>query len=520
MKTIVSLLVAAGLYAAVYAAVEGSRMRALAGIEISEPLLDHTEGEQRFANIIAALTRTSDILYDMDIDFFACFPAEISAPTGSVYFSSLSTLQIPFYFADNSLSPCTLNKLELSSYTLFFHIRDDTVLSEYDSNFLPSRQLFVASAAHMAMALNLSKALGQPSLDESALYESLVSFNPMEYMKRIKGRSAFLELASHRDPNYPLFVPAATSPALSSGNCTLHWPLEGSEVVFIGGKDDVIFGALRITCSCYGLNPDADVILSLSQKGRSEVLLTSKISEGPTFLIANFELVSTADSNLMTTITVYEDIDSVQRIAAEFKVTVNQLFAADLKWSDPIQLHPMISQLEERDHIGSVLNILNCTGSFVEVGSATYAVADSVLRYWKGQHYFYINTDTTNSYDTRINLDGIDPENFPKIAFLTANKVWAASVFVDQSIDAIHITTSHDYHGAMKELQAWWPKLKSGGLIIGDTYEGYSLNSVYSARFAVDEFFRKMRIPIVFSTIDAGSPTATYFDIFWFVMKP
>lgn len=50
------------------------------------------------------------------------------------------------------------------------------------------------------------------------------------------------------------------------------------------------------------------------------------------------------------------------------------------------------------------------------------------------------------------------------------DSVTAASTFTDESLDFIFIDAAHDYDSVVRDIYAWWPKLKKGGVIAGDDY--------------------------------------------------
>lgn len=68
----------------------------------------------------------------------------------------------------------------------------------------------------------------------------------------------------------------------------------------------------------------------------------------------------------------------------------------------------------------------------------------------------------------------------------------AANMFEDNTVDFVHIDAAHDYENVLADINAWFPKVKAGGLITGDDY-GWP--GVYKA---VNEFF--------------GENNITYFD--------
>ena len=61
----------------------------------------------------------------------------------------------------------------------------------------------------------------------------------------------------------------------------------------------------------------------------------------------------------------------------------------------------------------------------------------------------------------------------------------AAKQFKDKSIDFLFIDGDHSYKGVKKNLIAWTPKIKQGGVISGHDYN----ESTCGVRQAVDEFF-------------------------------
>ena len=46
----------------------------------------------------------------------------------------------------------------------------------------------------------------------------------------------------------------------------------------------------------------------------------------------------------------------------------------------------------------------------------------------------------------------------------------AAATFEDGTIDCVYIDGDHTYEGVVKDIEAYFPKLRSGGLMIGDDY--------------------------------------------------
>lgn len=80
----------------------------------------------------------------------------------------------------------------------------------------------------------------------------------------------------------------------------------------------------------------------------------------------------------------------------------------------------------------------------------------------------------------------------------------AAQQFNDEYFDFIYIDADHTYASVKEDIQAWWPKLKSGGLIGFHDYENVSHDNVeFGVVKAVNEFILAQNIqPDNFHTTD------------------
>jgi hypothetical protein len=63
--------------------------------------------------------------------------------------------------------------------------------------------------------------------------------------------------------------------------------------------------------------------------------------------------------------------------------------------------------------------------------------------------------------------------------------VEAAAMFADHSLDFVYIDADHSYAAVKSDLAAWWSKVRSGGLVIGDDYAVFP-----TTKAAVDEFVK------------------------------
>ena len=60
--------------------------------------------------------------------------------------------------------------------------------------------------------------------------------------------------------------------------------------------------------------------------------------------------------------------------------------------------------------------------------------------------------------------------NAHKTSFIRMESVKAAKLFGDEYFDYIYIDGDHTLEGAAEDLEAWWPKVKSGGYFAGHDY--------------------------------------------------
>jgi predicted O-methyltransferase YrrM len=80
-------------------------------------------------------------------------------------------------------------------------------------------------------------------------------------------------------------------------------------------------------------------------------------------------------------------------------------------------------------------------------------------------------------------LDNIEPVK-NVINPIRMHSLNAVDLYDDNSLDFVFIDAAHDYENVIKDIRAWYPKVKTGGLFAGHDYDP----SWHGVVKAVDEF--------------------------------
>lgn len=81
--------------------------------------------------------------------------------------------------------------------------------------------------------------------------------------------------------------------------------------------------------------------------------------------------------------------------------------------------------------------------------------------------------------------------NNPKVKIIREFSAKAAEFFDDETFDFVYIDADHSYEGCLEDIKAWYPKVKSGGVIGGHDYVE-AVNS-FGVKFGVIEAVAEFR---------------------------
>jgi hypothetical protein len=143
------------------------------------------------------------------------------------------------------------------------------------------------------------------------------------------------------------------------------------------------------------------------------------------------------------------------------------------------------------------------TGEGVEVGVAGGFFSRHILKHWPGK---------LNLVDPWENLSGYaetypQEENYQQMkanteefngrcTVIRSTSVEGSKFFEDGSLDFVYLDANHEYDYVKADLEAWWPKIKRGGLFAGDDYGCFPDTPIdfghgalsFSVKRAVDEW--------------------------------
>ena len=192
-----------------------------------------------------------------------------------------------------------------------------------------------------------------------------------------------------------------------------------------------------------------------------------------------------------------------------------------------------IPNAAHRGELASVCNALGLIGNAVEVGVWHGGFSRHNLQTWNGSRYYMIdawsfranhtvngalsrdkniNSTLQNERDYNIARDAVAPWLMSGRAVILRRFAEAAvHDFPDQFFDFIYLDAGHDFMSVMRDLRAWFPKLRKGGMLAGDDFADEHdtfprMNDHagwhWGVKSAVAQFARSVRSPFFLTFAD------------------
>jgi Methyltransferase domain len=140
-------------------------------------------------------------------------------------------------------------------------------------------------------------------------------------------------------------------------------------------------------------------------------------------------------------------------------------------------------QINHREALGFWLNEMGLIGEVAEIGCARGTFARTVLSQWRGCTYNMIdpwisqdkevyreNQETQEGYDNWYRDCMLLAEQDPRVKIIKDFSLPASAKFKPYQLDMVYIDANHSYVSVMADMDAWWPKVRIGGLMGGHDY--------------------------------------------------
>lgn len=142
--------------------------------------------------------------------------------------------------------------------------------------------------------------------------------------------------------------------------------------------------------------------------------------------------------------------------------------------------------------IGSFLGLSSLLMARAMYGGGNYGARIYCIDTWEGsaEHQSMALIRNGSFFETfQENISGSGLMNY--FTPIRKNSVLAARDFPDRSFDMIFIDGDHSYAGCLADLEAWYPKLKPEGILLGHDGEG-------EVRRAIDTFLKDRELACIF----------------------
>ncbi len=163
--------------------------------------------------------------------------------------------------------------------------------------------------------------------------------------------------------------------------------------------------------------------------------------------------------------------------------------------------------VENRNQLSLLLNKLGLEGIGAEIGVEKGLYSEVLLGYSKLKKLYLIDPwKHFEGYNDPCNVnDGLQQQKFEEtqkrlskfigrfeIVRMVSND--AVKLFADNSLDFVYIDANHSYKNVLSDINAWFPKVKKGGIIGGhDFMDDNTTTGVYGVRRAVNEYFKNWK---------------------------
>jgi hypothetical protein len=171
-----------------------------------------------------------------------------------------------------------------------------------------------------------------------------------------------------------------------------------------------------------------------------------------------------------------------------------------------------LAHVPARDELPAVLRRRQLVGIGVEVGVKLGKFSEFLLVRWPGRKLISVDpwlAADPGEYVDHANVPQDQHERFYRETctrlgkFGGRSEIWrktsleAARRVDDRTLDFVYLDARHDYDSVKEDLEAWFPKVRPGGIVAGHDYaDGSFPSGEFGVKRAVDEFFAGLGLPV------------------------
>ncbi len=174
--------------------------------------------------------------------------------------------------------------------------------------------------------------------------------------------------------------------------------------------------------------------------------------------------------------------------------------------------------LTTRDELPVLLNRRGLAGVGFEIGVREASYSERILDSWSGTLLISVDPWLEFAADQYVDEANVGQERQEDVfveaqarlaRFGERSRIWrttsieAAQRVLPASADFVYLDARHDEPSVREDLEAWYGKVRPGGVIAGHDYvDGTFPEGVFGVRSAVDAFFAERGIPVRQTLLD------------------
>lgn len=125
------------------------------------------------------------------------------------------------------------------------------------------------------------------------------------------------------------------------------------------------------------------------------------------------------------------------------------------------------------------------------------------------------NKTRQRAFDSALETLG----RYPGANLIKGESVPVSEEFEDGSLDFVFIDADHSYEAVKQDIEAWYPKVRSGGIVSGHDYFESPKKTVQVIS-AVNEFVKKHNLELQTTEWDEENPYRDDRQPCWYIVKP